>query len=236
MASVTRPAGPTGGDWRETVGRLTGRPSSDRPEDADTVQLPRRVGPRHAQPPSLPDLNSPVPEVRVLVERAQAGDGAAFGLLYDRYFDTVFRYVCFRAGNRQLAEDLTAEAFLRALKHIDSFTWQGRDFGAWLVKIARNIIADHYKSARYRLEITTDEATNADRADSNSGPVTNVALLRAVRQLKPEQQEVIVLRFLQEFSVEETSKILGRTTGAIEAAQMRALRKLSNLLPEGFQP
>jgi RNA polymerase sigma-70 factor (ECF subfamily) len=97
----------------------------------------------------------------MLVERAQAGEAEAFGLLYDRYFDTVFRFVYFRVGNRQLAEDLTSDTFLRALKRIGSFTWQGRDLGAWLVTIARNLVADHFKSGRYRLEITTGDVLDA---------------------------------------------------------------------------
>src|SRR4029450_9068296 len=68
-------------------------------------------------------------------------------------------------GNRQLAEDLTADTFLRALKRIGSFTWQGRDPGAWLVTIARNLVADHFKSGRYRLEVTTGDVLDADRED-----------------------------------------------------------------------
>jgi RNA polymerase sigma-70 factor (ECF subfamily) len=183
--------------------------------------------------------------VWLLVERAQAGDAEAFGLLYDRYFDTVFRFVYFRVGNRQLAEDLTADTFLRALKRIGSFTWQGRDLGAWLVTIARNLVADHFKSGRYRLEVTTGDVLDAERAES--GPegspesavvdhVTNVALLKAVKQLNPEQQECIVLRFLQGFSVAETAQAMGKNEGAIKALQYRAVRTLARLLPDGFQP
>ena len=170
-----------------------------------------------------------------LVERAQAGESAAFGLIYDRYVDTVFRFVYFRVGNRQLAEDLTSDTFLRALKRIGSFTWQGRDLGAWLVTIARNLVADHFKSGRYRLEVTTGDVLDADREDR--GPegspeaavvdhITNVALLTAVKQLNPEQQECIVLRFLQGFSVAETAQTMGKNEGAIKALQYRAVRAL----------
>jgi RNA polymerase sigma-70 factor (ECF subfamily) len=182
--------------------------------------------------------------VWALVERAQAGEAEAFGLIYDRYMDTVFRFVYFRVGNRQLAEDLTSDTFLRALKRIGSFTWQGRDLGAWLVTIARNLVADHFKSGRYRLEVTTGDVLDADREDR--GPegspesavvdhITNVALLTAVKQLNPEQQECIVLRFLQGFSVAETALTMGKNEGAIKALQYRAVRALARLLPEGFQ-
>ena len=194
--------------------------------------------------PARPDRSDPAAEVWALVERAQAGESEAFGLIYDRYVDTVFRFVYFRVGNRQLAEDLTSDTFLRALKRIGSFTWQGRDLGAWLVTIARNLVADHFKSGRYRLEVTTGDVLDADREDR--GPegspesavvdhITNVALLTAVKQLNPEQQECIVLRFLQGFSVAETAQTMGKNEGAIKALQYRAVRALARLLPEGFQ-
>ncbi|GAA1599186.1 ECF subfamily RNA polymerase sigma factor, BldN family [Actinoplanes couchii] len=197
--------------------------------------------PKH---PARPDRGDPAAEVWALVERAQAGEAEAFGLIYDRYVDTVFRFVYFRVGNRQLAEDLTSDTFLRALKRIGSFTWQGRDLGAWLVTIARNLVADHFKSGRYRLEVTTGDVLDADREDR--GPegspesavvdhITNVALLTAVKQLNPEQQECIVLRFLQGFSVAETAQTMGKNEGAIKALQYRAVRALNRLLPDGFQ-
>jgi RNA polymerase sigma-70 factor (ECF subfamily) len=195
--------------------------------------------------PDRPDPGDAAAEVWALVERAQAGEAEAFGLIYDRYVDTVFRFIYFRVGNRQLAEDLTSDTFLRALKRIGSFTWQGRDLGAWLVTIARNLVADHFKSGRYRLEVTTGDVLDADREDR--GPegspeaavvdhITNVALLGAVKQLNPEQQECIVLRFLQGFSVAETAQAMGKNEGAIKALQYRAVRALARLLPEGFQP
>jgi RNA polymerase sigma-70 factor (ECF subfamily) len=223
------------------------------PGDSDTVVLPRvptetdsagSGGPPTGYP-DRPDPSDAAAEVWALVERAQAGEAEAFGLIYDRYVDTVFRFVYFRVGNRQLAEDLTADTFLRALKRIGSFTWQGRDLGAWLVTIARNLVADHFKSGRYRLEVTTGDVLDADREDR--GPegspeaavvdhITNVALLTAVKQLNPEQQECIVLRFLQGFSVAETAQAMGKNEGAIKALQYRAVRALARLLPDGLKP
>jgi RNA polymerase sigma-70 factor (ECF subfamily) len=180
-----------------------------------------------------------------IVRRAQNGDTGAFGEIYDRYIDTVFRYVYFRVGSRQLAEDLTSETFLRALRRIGSVTWQGRDLGAWLVTIARNLIADHYKSGRYRLEVTTADMIDADQEDHGleGRPesavlerLTNATLLEAVKKLNPEQQECIVLRFLQGMSVTETAAAMGKNEGAIKALQYRAVRSLGRLLPEGFTP
>lgn len=177
-----------------------------------------------------------------LVQRAQAGDNDAFGELYDRYVDLVYRYVYYRVGSAQVAEDLTSETFLRALRRLSSFTWQGRDVGAWFVTIARNLIADHYKSSRYRLEMTTDDVTESGPQQTQEGPenavleaMQNKVLLEAVKKLNAEQQECIVLRFLQGLSVAETALAMGKNDGAIKALQYRAIRTLGRLLPEGVE-
>ncbi|AOR32837.1 RNA polymerase subunit sigma-24 [Streptomyces fodineus] len=172
-----------------------------------------------------------------LVERAQAGEAEAFGRLYDQYSDTVYRYIYYRVGGRATAEDLTSETFLRALRRIGTFTWQGRDFGAWLVTIARNLVADHFKSSRFRLEVTTGEMLDANEVerspeDSVLESLSNAALLDAVRRLNPQQQECVTLRFLQGLSVAETARVMGKNEGAIKTLQYRAVRTLARLLPD----
>jgi RNA polymerase sigma-70 factor, ECF subfamily len=241
----TRPPSQPGG--RDPDAKSAAPASRSVPADVATATVVLPAVP--AAEPQVTDRPRPEPsdaaaEVWALVERAQAGESEAFGLLYDRYMDTVFRFIYFRVGNRQLAEDLTSETFLRALRRIGSFTWQGRDLGAWLVTIARNLVADHFKSGRYRLEITTGDVLDADKEDR--GPegtpetavvdhITNVTLLTAVKQLNPEQQECIVLRFLQGYSVAETARAMGKNEGAIKALQYRAVRALHRLLPDGFR-
>ncbi|GAA2655975.1 hypothetical protein GCM10010412_025690 [Nonomuraea recticatena] len=175
-------------------------------------------------------------ELRALVLRAKAGDSDAFGTLYDRYLDLVYRYIYFRVGSHPLAEDLTSETFLRALRRIGDFTWQGRDFGAWLVTIARNLVADHFKSGRYRLEVSTAEVLDVPLEGAHipeNAVVTaiiNDRVLRAVRDLNPEQQECVVLRFLHGLSLAETALIMGKKSGAIKALQFRAIRSLARAL------
>ncbi|PSL54928.1 RNA polymerase sigma-70 factor (ECF subfamily) [Saccharothrix carnea] len=171
-----------------------------------------------------------------LVRAAQGGDTDAFGALYDRYVDVVYRYVLFRVSDRTLAEDVTSETFLRALRSIRSISYQGRDVGAWFVTIARNIVFDHVKSSRYRLEVTTAEL--ADNREVTDGPeqevltdATNAELLRCVAQLGDDQRECITLRFIQGLSVAETAARMGRNEGAIKALQHRAVRRLAQLLP-----
>ncbi len=175
--------------------------------------------------------------IKALVELAQSGDGEAFAQLYDNYMDTVYRYIYYRVGGRAIAEDLTSETFLRALRRIGTFTWQGRDFGAWLVTIARNLVADHYKSSRFRLEVTTGEMLDANEVEPSPEDcvlvsLSNAALLDAVRRLNPQQQECVTLRFLQGLSVAETARIMNKNEGAIKTLQYRAVRTLARLLPE----
>ncbi|MCX5377715.1 ECF subfamily RNA polymerase sigma factor, BldN family [Streptomyces sp. NBC_00091] len=184
-----------------------------------------------------PTADSDQARMMDLVERAQAGEAEAFGRLYDQYSDTVYRYIYYRVGGKATAEDLTSETFLRALRRISTFTWQGRDFGAWLVTIARNLVADHFKSSRFRLEVTTGEMLDANEVerspeDSVLESLSNAALLEAVRKLNPQQQECVTLRFLQGLSVAETARVMGKNEGAIKTLQYRAVRTLARLLPD----
>jgi RNA polymerase sigma-70 factor (ECF subfamily) len=175
-----------------------------------------------------------------LVHSAQRGDTSAFGKLYGKYVDVVYRYVLFRVGDRELAEDVTSETFLRALRRITSVTYQGRDVGAWLVTIARNLVLDHVKSSRFRLEVVKAEVD--DDSTVQAGPeqqvmakITSAELLKCVEQLGDDQRECIALRFLQGLSVAETAELMHRNEGAIKALQHRAVRRLAQLLPNGLR-
>ncbi|GAB2820038.1 hypothetical protein GCM10022221_17410 [Actinocorallia aurea] len=174
------------------------------------------------------------PSAEVLVERARKGCREAFGALYGQYSDLVYRYVHARVGTHFLAEDLTSETFARALRRIGDFTWQGRDFGAWLVTIARNLVADHYKSARCRWELITDEPPETPLDGPESAVVdslANQALFLAVRRLGEDQRLCVALRFLHGMSVAETAEAMGKNTGAVKALQHRAVRTLARNLP-----
>ena len=177
------------------------------------------------------------------VRLAQEGSAHAFALLYDRYVDQIFGYVYHRVGHRQTAEDLVGDVFLRALRRISTFKWQGVDFGAWLMTIARNRVHDHFKSARFRLEATVEEVFDTPVQDHPDDP--EQALLTAdltsqvhdaIRQLKGEQAEVLYLRFIQHLNVAETAAVMSKTDGAIKALQYRALKSLAKLMPEGLVP
>jgi RNA polymerase sigma-70 factor, ECF subfamily len=201
-------------------------------------QIPAQGSARGHRP--VYDADPEAGRMVALVDLARDGDTEAFGLLYDHYNGTVYRFLYYRVGSHALAEDLTSETFFRALRSMSGFRWQGRDFGAWLVTIARNLVADHFKSGRTRLESATDDLSDHDTA--TPGPeedvlaaLTNEALLGGLRRLASEQQECLVLRFLQGMSIAETAQILDRSEGAVKQLQLRAVRNLAKLLPEGIR-
>lgn len=172
-----------------------------------------------------------------LVELARNGDKDAFGLLYDHYHRSVFRFLSYRVGSQPLAEDLTSETFFRALRSMNSFRWQGKDFGAWLMTIARNLATDHFKASRTRLERTTEDMGTLD--SSTDGPenevlagLDNQALLQAMSKLAAEQRECLVMRFLEGLAIAETAERMGRSTGAIKQLQLRGVRNLAKLIQQ----
>ncbi|WP_432476373.1 sigma-70 family RNA polymerase sigma factor [Nocardioides sp. GXQ0305] len=175
-----------------------------------------------------------------LVDLARTGDKEAFGLLYDHYQGAVYRFLFYRTRSTQLAEDLTSETFFRALRSMNGFRWQGKDFGAWLMTIARNLCTDHFKAGRTRLEVTTEDMGAHD--DSTEGPenavlasLTNEALMEALTRLPDEQRDCLVMRFLQGMSIAETAAVLERSDGAVKQLQLRGVRNLAKLLPEGVR-
>lgn len=186
--------------------------------------------------------DSPVERERLigLVELAREGDAEAFGQLYDHYQPSVYRFLYYRTRSVQTAEDLTSETFFRALRNMAGFRWQGKDFGAWLMTIARNLATDHFKAGRTRLEMTTEDMGQHD--DATEGPesavlqsLTNEILLEALTQLPNEQRDCLVMRFLQGLSIAETAAALGRSDGAVKQLQLRGVRNLAKLMPEGIR-
>lgn len=175
-----------------------------------------------------------------LVELARQGDAEAFGLLYDHYQGSVYRFLFYRTRSSTLAEDLTSETFFRALRSMNGFRWQGKDFGAWLMTIARNLATDHFKAGRTRLEMTTEDMSLHD--DATEGPegavlagLTNEVLMHALTELPAEQRDCLVMRFLQGMSIAETAAVLGRSDGAVKQLQLRGVRNLAKLMPEGLR-
>jgi RNA polymerase sigma-70 factor (ECF subfamily) len=176
-----------------------------------------------------------------LVDAAQQGDREAFGRLYARYAPAVSRFVGSRLRDRGLAEDVTSETFARALRRIDSVSYQGRDAGAWFTTIARNLITDHVKSSRVQRETVTAEIADADtQQDSPEQAVirrdTAADVRRRVGQLPTDQQECIRLRYFQDLSVAETAAVMGRNEGAVKALAHRGVEGLRASMANDARP
>jgi RNA polymerase sigma-70 factor (ECF subfamily) len=172
-------------------------------------------------------------EEHVLVQRAQRGDGAAVAALFRRHAAAVFRYFVFRVGDQATAQDLTSEVFLQMLEGLPRYVLRGAPFAAWLFRIAHDRRVDHFRRLTRR---PTDELTAAQR-DEAPGPETLVErraedrqLWEAMGTLTEAQKLVIQLRFIEARSLEETARILNKSTGAVKAIQRRALGHLSRFL------
>jgi RNA polymerase sigma-70 factor, ECF subfamily len=202
-----------------------------------TVRLRRTSG----QPLGLATIyNEAKPEdSRVLVQRVQGGDVDAFGELYRLYRPVVRRYVSPRVEHDpHLVEDLVADVFCRAWANIGSFSWRGIDVGAWLVTIARNRVADHFKCSRTKLEIVSDDLCRAEQVDPRAdteasalATLTGQAVRRAVAELTPDQRRVVRLRFLRDHAPAEVAETMGRSRKSVTMLQRRALQTLARHLP-----
>jgi RNA polymerase sigma-70 factor (ECF subfamily) len=165
---------------------------------------------------------------RLLIEAAQA-DPARFLELYDRHVDRVYAYVSRRAGSRTVAEEVTSAVFERALAHLPRFEWRGVPFSAWLLRIAANALADHWKrEGRSSPEPPPDVPDEREYQDLER----RVSLFQLVDRLPEAQRQVIRMRFIEERSIREVAAALARSEGAVKQLQLRALENLRKSIEE----
>jgi len=174
-------------------------------------------------------------EDAALAVRASGGDVTAFGLLYDRHVDAIYRYVYYRVRDDAEAEDLTSDVFMRALKAMPRYEPR-QAFLAWLYRIARNAVID--RARRGGRQVSFEDAIEHPTADQIVEPDTELlarsdgdALRAALKKLTPLQQEVLVLRFIEGFSTQEIARIVGKREGTIRGIQFRAIGALRQLIP-----
>jgi len=161
------------------------------------------------------------------------GDREAFGSLYDRHVDRVYRYAFFRVRSVEEAQDVTGETFHRALLAMPRFEPR-RPFLAFLYRIARNVIVDHARRERPRasFEDALEHSSDAPAPDDVAAAADEALRLRsAIRRLTPLQQDIIVMRFIEGLSYEEVAAATGKPAATIRGIQMRALAALRVLLP-----
>src|SRR5882762_7961426 len=170
-----------------------------------------------------------------LAVRASKGEAAAFGLLYDRHVDAIYRYVYYRVRDDAEAEDLTSDVFMRALKAMPRYEPR-QAFLAWLYRIARNAVID--RARKGNRQVSFEDALEHPGVDKIVEPDAEIlahsdsATLRdALQQLTPLQREVVVLRFLEGFSTLEIAGMVGKREGTIRGIQFRAIGALRQLIP-----
>src|SRR5580692_5149669 len=164
------------------------------------------------------------PSERRLIEAAQQ-DPSRFAALYEIHFERVYAYVSRRVGDRAAAEDITSEVFHHALANLPRFEWRGAPFGAWLMRIAANAIADRWRrgSREQTDALANDPASDEPRPEEIE---IRAQLFRLVQELAVEQGKVVQMRFAEEKSIREIARALGRTEGAVKQLQSRCTQTL----------
>jgi len=180
-------------------------------------------------------------EDAALARRAAAGDAEAFGVLYDRYMDAVYRYVFYRVRNEAEAEDVTSDVFMRALRAIPKYEPR-QAFLAWLYRIARNAVIDRSRRRAARQQVSFEDALAHPNADQVINPDEGLlagsdasVVRRAMQQLTPLQQEILVLRYVEGYDTKTISKLVGKRDGTIRGIEFRALSALRGLIPSREQ-
>jgi RNA polymerase sigma-70 factor, ECF subfamily len=210
---------------------LTPVPDARDAGDARVIDLATRARQNGS---SLPDIS----DESALVAAAQRNP-AAFEPLYERYVDQIYRYIFRRVGNHAEAEDLTAQTFQQALAALPKYEWRGLPFGAWLYRIAGNLIIRHrkHRSREFAVEDVTTYHVERDGGDDVfdfvAGREASSELVDAVRTLPPDQQRALVLKYARGLKNHEVGQIMGRSEGAVKQLVHRAIVTLrATMQPE----
>jgi RNA polymerase sigma-70 factor, ECF subfamily len=183
----------------------------------------------------------PSEQLRRLVARAQHGERDALEELYLLHFDRIYSYLHLSVGNRHDAEDLTTQVFLKMLESIGRFRWRSVPFSAWLFRIAHNLAMDHFRaSKRWQPEEDVPEPEPPEESAAEEEALESIgrqSMLELIESLSPEQQQVLTLKFVFNFSNADAATILDKTEGAVKSLQHRALASLQRQLanPAGSQ-
>jgi RNA polymerase sigma-70 factor (ECF subfamily) len=165
-----------------------------------------------------------------LVARAQGGDRGALEELYLEHFDRIYSYLHLTVGNRHDAEDLTTQTFLKMLESIGRFRWGTAPFSAWLFRIAHNLAMDHFRARRrWQPEEEVPEPPGLAAVSAEDEAMTAFAsesMFDLIDQLSDEQRQVLILKFVFNFSNAEAAAVLDKSEGAVKSLQHRALASL----------
>jgi RNA polymerase sigma-70 factor, ECF subfamily len=164
-----------------------------------------------------------------LVARAQEGDRDALEELYLEHFDRIYSYLHMTVGNRHDAEDLTTQTFLKMLESIGKFQWGTAPFSAWLFRIAHNLAIDHFRARRRwqpEEEVPEPDQVESSAEDEAMRVLSTENMFDLIEQLSDEQRQVLILKFVFDFSNVEAATVLDKSEGAVKSLQHRALASL----------
>lgn len=174
------------------------------------------------------------PQIQALVARAQGGDTDAYATLYDTYAKKIHSYLRYHLNNRaDVAEDLAADVFMKALEKISSYQFNGVPFSAWLYRIAHNHLIDYLRAQPKRQGVSLDDCLGVDDPSAERSldqTLTQEQLAGAFDGLTDEQRQVIVYRFLQDRSIADTAQLMRKNEDAVKQLQVRALRNMRRVL------
>ena len=172
-------------------------------------------------------------DIEKLVEKAIYGDGDAFGRLYDMYVDRVYRHIYYRVGNTADAEDLTQQVFIKAWQAIGRYKKTASPFLAWLLKISHNLVIDFYRSKKSETYADFDDVATKPKTDPAhlaEAQFSKQDIRGAINKLHGDQQQVILMRFIEDFSYAEIAAAVGKSEGAIRVILHRGLAKLKTIM------
>ncbi len=169
-----------------------------------------------------------------LIKKAIRLDGESFGVLYDNYQPQIYRFILIKVGKKEDAEDLTHQVFLNAWQNISGYRFKGFPFSSWLYSIARNQVIDHYRG---RKQIQSLERIDPESISENSREEENLSgkmeleeVMKTIRRLKFDYQDVLIMRFVEDLSLKETAAATKKSEGAVKLIQHRAIEQLKILL------
>jgi len=173
----------------------------------------------------------------LLFDRAKQGEDAALGEIYNLFFKKIYRFIFFRVGHKEVAEDLAEEVFLKGFSKISSIN-ESAALEGWLYQIARNLVIDYYRQKKSTVAL--EEIENTLEYETNVVDVVNLQeqqkiFLKLLKELGAEQQVVIKLKFFEELENSEIAELMGKNEGAVRVIQHRAIIKLQELIKKSAE-
>ncbi len=173
------------------------------------------------------------------IKKSQKGDAEAFALLYEKYSPKIYRFIYYRLNNKEQADDAIQEVFIKAWENIKNYKIQKYPFSAWLYRIAKNLIIDHWRTAKHHIALDTENEIHysfqlaGEQNEINSlidGQIEMAKIKKALNELNDIQKETIILRFINDLDITEVAEIINKSVSTSRVIQHRALKNLKKIL------